>query len=75
MADETLDQHTEALREERGDRMRDAMIASIVDSGAENLEGAHGEVCFHFDDGMTMQIVFDCCRAGADLNHKGKPNV
>jgi hypothetical protein len=58
MADETLDKHVEDLRKERSARMHDALLESLVNSGSENLEGAHGEVCFHFDDGMTMQILF-----------------
>lgn len=67
--DKELDQHTEALREERSNRMRDALIQSVVNAGAETLEGAHGEVCFHFDDGTTMQITFECCKESAELKH------
>lgn len=66
-----IDEHTEALREERGNSMREALIDAIVESGSENLDGAHGTVCFHFDDGMTMQVVFECNKKGVEIKHEG----
>ena len=56
MADETLDQHTEALKEERGESVAKALIDFLTKTA--NLTSAHGEICFHFDDGMDMQVPF-----------------
>lgn len=70
MPNET-DQHLDALRTERSDRLNKAMCDAIAEHGGPSLEGAHGAMCFHFDDGITMQILFDCHRAGYEITHEG----
>jgi hypothetical protein len=69
MSDEKLEDHTLALLGGRIKQLEDALSAAIVESGAENLDHAHGEVCFHFDDGMIFQIDFSCGRKSPDVEH------
>jgi hypothetical protein len=53
---ETVDEHEEALRNERGQVAAQALIEFLKQVG--NLTSAHGEICFHLDDGMNMQMPF-----------------
>ncbi len=57
--EEKVEQHLQQLRHERAAKLQESIHTAIMASGIEALMVAHGELCFHFDDGMTMQIDFN----------------
>lgn len=68
-----IEKHAERLREERSDKCAAALARVVMETGVPACVVAHGEVCFHFDDGTSLQVTF---HAGAQpIAHEESPNT
>lgn len=65
---ETVDEHRDALRDERAKMLIDILTAAISNCEVESFVAAHGTFQFDFDDGMVVNVII-CAHKGTECTH------